>query len=123
MDYPGLRHLHVTFAALSLLMFAGRGIQLLRARRVPRLLRWLPHVNDSLLLLAAIGLMLWSGQYPFQQNWLTAKVCALLVYILFGRQALRPGLSVQRRLLWLLAALGSIAYIFAVAVTRRVLPF
>lgn len=123
MDYLGLRHLHVTFAVLSLLMFATRGMLLLCARPVPRVLRWLPHLNDTLLLLAAITLAVWSGQYPLQQNWLTAKVCALIVYILLGHRALRAGLSGRQRLAWLLAALLSIAYIFAVALTRRVLPF
>ena len=78
---------------------------------------------DMLLLAAAITLAVWSGQYPFQQNWLTAKVVALVVYILLGKQALRPGLSWQKRLPWFGAALLTIAYIFAVALTRSPLPF
>lgn len=95
---------------------------LLAARGIPRPLRWLPHVNDTALLAAAIALAVWSGQYPLQQPWLTAKVCALLAYIMLGRQALRPGLSVAQRLPWVLAALASVAYIVAVAVSKRVIP-
>lgn len=123
MDYLVLRQVHVALAVASLLMFAGRGVLLLRARPVPAPLRWLPHLNDTLLLAAAITLAVWSGQYPFQQGWLTAKVCALLAYILFGKQALRRDISAARRLPWLIAALASITYIFAVALTRSPWPF
>ena len=38
----------------------------------------LPHVNDTLLLLAAIGLSVVQQQYPFVHGWVTAKVLGLL---------------------------------------------
>jgi uncharacterized membrane protein SirB2 len=121
-DYLVLRQIHAGFAVATLLMFFGRGALLLAGRPLPRILRWLPHLNDTLLLLAAITLAVWSGQYPFQQNWLTAKVCALMIYILLGKQALRPGLTWQKRLPWFCAALLTIAYIFMVAITRSPMP-
>ena len=122
-DYLVLRQIHAGFAVATLLMFFGRGALLLAGRPLPRVLRWLPHLNDTLLLVAAISLAVWSGQYPFQQNWLTAKVIALVVYILLGKQALRPGLAPTRRLPWLLGAMATIAYIFAVALTKESWPF
>jgi uncharacterized membrane protein SirB2 len=122
MDYLILRQIHAALALATLLMFFGRGALLLAGRPLPRILRWLPHLNDTLLLLAAITLAVWSGQYPFQQKWLTAKVCALVIYILLGKQALRPGLSWQKRLPWFCAALLTIAYIFMVAITRSPMP-
>lgn len=121
-DYLVLRQIHVALAVASLLMFAVRGFLLMSGRSIPRPLRWLPHVNDTLLLSAAIALAVWSGQYPLQQAWLTAKVCALLAYILLGKQALRRDLSRKQRLPWFLAALAAIAYIFAVALTRDPWP-
>lgn len=122
-DYLVLRQVHVALAVASLLMFVARGALLLAARPIPRPLRWLPHVNDTLLLAAAITLAVWSSQYPFQQAWLTAKLGALFVYILLGRQALRRDISSARRLSWLIAALAAIAYVFAVALTRSPLPW
>lgn len=122
MDYLVLRQIHVALAVASLLMFATRGALLFAARPIPRPLRWLPHLNDTLLLAAAVTLVVWSGQYPFQQAWLTAKLCALVVYILLGRQALRRGIPAARRLPWFIAALAAIAYVFAVALTRSPLP-
>lgn len=123
MDYLVLRQVHAGLAVASLLMFAGRGGLLLAGRSVPRLLRWLPHLNDTLLLAAAVTLAIWSGQYPLQQNWLTAKVCALIAYILLGKQALRRDISPAQRLPWFVAALAAIVYIFAVALTRNPWPF
>lgn len=123
MDYLVLRQVHVALAVASLLMFSGRGVLLLCRRPVPRVLRWLPHLNDTLLLAAAITLAVWSGQYPLQQGWLTAKVCALIAYILLGKQALRSGISHRQRLSWFVAALAAIGYIFAVALTRSPWPF
>ena len=122
-DYLVLRQVHVALALASVLMFAGRGVLLLGGRPIPRVLRWLPHLNDTLLLAAAITLAVWSGQYPFQQGWLTAKVCALVAYILLGKQAMQKGISRRQRLPWFVAALAAIAYIFAVALTRKSWPF
>lgn len=120
MDYLAIRHMHMGFAAISIALFALRGGLALAGAdwRAWRPLRWLPHLNDTALLLAAITLAWVSGQYPFQQGWLTAKVLALVVYVVLGRQALRPGLRPARRAAWFMAALGSVFYIVAVAITR-----
>lgn len=122
MTYIELRQVHVFFALVSLGLFAWRGGLLLAGRAAPRPLRWLPHLNDTALLTAAISLAVWSGQYPLQQSWLTAKVFALVAYILLGKQALRRGLSWRQRLPWFAAALVAIGYIFAVALTRNPIP-
>ena len=41
----------------------------------------MPHVNDTLLLSAAIALAVMSAQYPLVQPWLTAKVVALCLML------------------------------------------
>ena len=86
--------------------------------------RWVkvvPHVVDTLLLTTALILVFWSGQYPFVQAWLTAKVVALIVYIGLGTMALKRGRTKAARVRALLAALGVFAYIVAVALTRQVM--
>lgn len=123
MSYLALRHLHIACVILSVGLLVVRAGLLLSGQPRPRVLRWLPHVNDTVLLSAAVGLAVWSGQYPLQQSWLTAKVVALVIYILLGRQALREGLAVSQRLLWLAAALACVGYIASVAVSRNPLPF
>ena len=120
MDYATLRFLHMACAGISITLFAARGSMQLGAIdwRRWRWLRILPHVNDSVLLGAAIMLALLSHQYPVAQPWLTAKVLALCVYIGVGRVALRPDVSARRRRAAFALALASVAYIVAVALTR-----
>ena len=120
MDYSTVRALHIACAALSITLFVARGgMQLAGVNwRRWRWLRILPHVNDTVLLGAAIALALASHQYPLQQPWLTAKVLALLVYIGVGGLALRSGASPARQRLAFAVALATVAYIVAVALTR-----
>jgi uncharacterized membrane protein SirB2 len=75
-------------------------------------------VNDSLLLGAAITLALISHQYPMQQPWLTAKLVALVAYVVLGSMALRAEASALRQRLSYAAALATVAYIVGVALTR-----
>lgn len=90
--YLAFKHAHMMFAAFSGVFFLIRGVWMLQDS--PRLSqRWVkiaPHVNDTLLLACAIALMIQIGQYPFVVGWLTAKVIALVVYIVLGTVALKP---------------------------------
>ena len=84
-----------------------------------RWLRWAPHVNDTLLLAAAVGLAVMSGQYPLARSWLTAKIVGLLTYILLGMVALKPGRPRGVRIAAWLSALAVFGYVVSVAVTRN----
>ena len=123
MNYLVVKHLHITLAVTSGSFFLLRGIwMLLDSSMLQR--RWVkvvPHVVDTLLLTTALILVFWSGQYPFVQAWLTAKVVALIVYIGLGTMALKRGRTKAARVRALLAALGVFAYIVAVALTRQVM--
>ncbi|MEI7535677.1 MAG: SirB2 family protein [Comamonadaceae bacterium] len=120
MDYLFVRHLHVSCAALSITLFLVRGT--CQTAGWPwRQWRWLriaPHLVDTVLLGAAISLACWSQQFPLAQNWLSAKVVALLVYIGLGSLALRPGASRAVQCSAFLGALLTVAYIVGVALTR-----
>jgi len=88
--------------------------------------RWVkivPHVVDTLLLVSALTLVFWSGQYPFEQPWLTAKVLALIVYIVLGTIALKRGKTKFIRISAWVAALATFTYIVVVAVTKQALVF
>src|SRR5690606_9414946 len=83
--------------------------------------RWVkvvPHLVDTVLLASAIGLALWSAQYPLQRPWLTAKVMALILYIVLGSVALKRGRTRNTRVAALVAALATFGYIVGVALTR-----
>ncbi len=118
--YAAVKHLHIACVALSGTGLFLRG--LLTMANSPLLRRrWLriaPHVNDSVLLAAAIALMLLTRQYPFVDAWLTAKVLGLAAYIVLGAVALRPGRPRGVRIAAWLAALAVFAYIVSVELTK-----
>lgn len=121
MTYLALKHIHLTFVALSGALFLLRGMWMFAdsAQLQRRWVKILPHIVDTLLLASAIGLAIWSRQYPLQAPWLSAKVAALVVYIVLGSVALKYGRTKQVRTLAFVAALASFAYIVAVAVTKN----
>lgn len=121
MNYLTIKHLHITFAILSGSFFLLRGLWMLLDSPMlqRRWVRVVPHAVDTLLLASALVLVFWSGQYPFVQAWLTAKVLALIAYIVLGTIALKRGKTKGVRTFALLAALATFAYIVAVALTRQ----
>ena len=125
MSYLALKHLHVTCVVLSGLGFCLRGWWMLRESPLRQhwLTRGLPHIVDTLLLGSALTMAWLSGQYPFVNGWLTAKLCGLLAYILFGRMALKRGRTRVIRARYFGLALLAYAYIVSVALTRNPLVF
>lgn len=88
-----------------------------------KLVKILPHVIDTILLLSAIKLMVILNQYPPEQSWLTAKIIGLICYIGFGIVALKRGKTKTVRIGAFLLALASVGYILSVAITRNPIPF
>lgn len=125
MSYLAIKHLHVTFVVLSGLGFCLRGFWMLSGspRLQAKLTRRLPHVVDTGLLASALVLAWMSGQYPFVQPWLTAKVIGLLAYIVFGSMALKRGRTPRIRLGFFALAILTFAYIVGVALTRNPLIY
>ena len=89
--YIAIKHSHMLFAVISGLFFLVRGAWMLMDSGMlqKKWVKILPHINDSLLLLCAIGLSVMSHQYPIAQDWLTVKVLALIAYIVLGVIALK----------------------------------
>lgn len=120
-----LKLIHVTTAAVSYALFVVRGIWMIRdsPRLGARWVRIVPHVNDTLLLAAAIAMTVLLHQYPGTHAWLTAKVTGLLFYIGLGMVAIRHGRTRHTRIAAWIAAQAVFFYIVAVALTRSPWPF
>jgi len=120
-----LKYLHVTCAALSISGYIVRGVWMMRESNwlQKKWVRIAPHVIDTLLLGAGIGLAIRIRQYPFVHGWLTAKVLALVAYIVIGAIGLKYGRTKKIRIAAWLAAIVVFGYIVLVALTRQVLPF
>jgi|TARA_B100000315_G_scaffold260920_1_gene327375 uncharacterized membrane protein SirB2 len=79
------------------------------------LVKVLPHVIDTILLLSALTLTVLIGQYPFINGWLTAKFFALIGYIILGTIALKRGRTRRIRALAFGCAMLLFGYIVSVA--------
>ncbi len=121
MHYLTIKAVHMGCVALSLCLFASRGVWALASGRpLWRWLRIVPHVVDTLLLASGLTLAYIIGQYPFvNSGWLTAKVVGLIVYIGLGVMVFRGPFPRAGRWAILASALGVFAYIVSVAVTKR----
>ncbi|WP_334187209.1 SirB2 family protein [Noviherbaspirillum sp.] len=120
MNYLAIKQLHITCALLSGSFFLLRGIWMMTDSPLlaRRWVRTVPHMVDSVLLLSALTLAFWSGQYPFVQPWLTAKVGALICYIVLGSVALKYGKPKPVCLACLVLALAVFGFIIGTALTK-----
>ena len=119
-DYLTLKTIHVAAAALSISGFIVRGVWMLRdsPRLHSRGVRIVPHVVDTILLASAIGLLVVLGLYPWNYGWLTAKLLALVAYIVVGAIGLRYGRTKRVRAAAWVGAIVIFAYIVGVARTH-----
>ena len=124
MSYLAFKHLHLTCVGLSAALFFVRGLLMLWRPDALRAswARITPHVVDTVLLVAAIGMLVAGRINPLDAPWLLAKIGALLVYIGLGTVALKRGRTRGVRLGAWLGALAVLLYIVSVALTKQVWP-
>jgi uncharacterized membrane protein SirB2 len=119
-----LRSMHMTCAALSILGFVIRWIWMLRESPLlqKRVVKIVPHIVDTLLLLSAIGLV---GVVGFGPNaaWLSTKIAGLIVYVVLGVFALKRGRTKNSRAVFGVLAIIVFAFIASVARTHNPLGF
>lgn len=124
MTYDLLRLIHIGTVYVTFSLFLVRGLWMLldSPRLQDRWVRVVPHLNDTLLLTAAIAMLVVGGLNPLAHPWLIAKIVGLLLYIYLGTMALKRGRTKPQRAAWFVAALATIGYLIAVAVTKQVIP-
>ena len=119
--YLAVKYVHVVSVVLSLAGFFLRGILMMRDSPLlaARWVRVLPHINDTVLLIAALTLAAMSDQYPFVVDWVTAKVFGIIAYIILGALALREASTRRLRIACWLASMAVFGWIVSVALTRQ----
>src|SRR3990170_1925890 len=119
-----IKYVHMLCAASTSALFILRGLWMFsgspQLRR--RWTRIVPPTIDTVLLLTGIYMAMQIRQYPFIDAWLTAKLLAVLAYIIFGITAFR-GRSKRLRVTFWCLALVTLAYIVLVARTKDPIPF
>lgn len=123
--YLAVKYVHVISVVLSLAGFFLRGILMMRDSPLlgARWIRVVPHINDTVLLVAALSLVALSGQYPFVAGWVTAKVLGVIAYIILGALALRDASTRRMRIICWFASLAVFGWIVSVALSRQPLGF
>ncbi len=123
--YALIKQLHLATVVVTLTLFLLRGVWMLMdsPRLQARWTRIVPHINDTLLLASGIALAVLMQQYPLVHGWLTAKLFALIAYIVLGTLALKRGKTKAQRVSAWIAALLVFGYMLAVARTHDPLPF
>ncbi|MDT8409632.1 MAG: SirB2 family protein [Wenzhouxiangellaceae bacterium] len=118
-SYDLIKTLHIVLALTSGLGFALRGFIRLVLRRplAHPLVRFGPHLIDTLLLISGIWLWITLALSPIASGWFGLKLIAVVVYILLGITAFKmhhPGKAV----LTYLAALAVFISIAGLAVYK-----
>ena len=87
--YAAFKHSHMLFIVISILLFEYRFLLKVLKKPTGKVLKIVPHVNDTLLLLTGISLAFVTGFNPLDHTWLLAKIIVLFLYIGFGMLALK----------------------------------
>ena len=118
--YLLVKDIHVTTAILSFCGFCLRAWWMFTNNKLlqSKIVKITPHINDTLLLGAAIYLSVVSEMYPFVVGWLGLKVLLLVGYIVAGTVALKSGKTQKIGVNAFLVAVACITGIFYLALAR-----
>ncbi|MCF7530038.1 SirB2 family protein [Neisseria lisongii] len=91
MQYLIVKHSHMFFVAVSILLFNIRFFLLQRRpeQSLAGIWKALPHLNDTMLLFTGLWLMKITHFTPFNAPWLAGKIILLLAYIALGMKMMR----------------------------------
>ena len=122
MNYFVIKHIHMTAAGLSLLLFVIRAWWSVRESRAlqNRWVKTLPHVIDTVLLVAGVVLAAMIGP---NQPWILAKIVLLLAYIGVGTVAIKRGKTPQQRGIAAVVAVAIFLYIVGIAIAHNPLSW
>jgi len=118
MIYLYMKHLHVTAAVVSIVLFIIRSYWSVKGSPLLKtgFARIAPHIIDTILLLAGIYL---ASVLGWHQPWLVAKIVGLVLYIAVGTFAIKRGKTPQVRATAAIAAVVIFIYIMGVAITKQ----
>lgn len=122
--YDLLKLAHVTCVVISGSLFIYRFARMTARPTLPlsKTLKVVPHINDTILLGCALGMLYVAGINPFTTPWLFAKILALLAYIVIGAICMRSTPGSKQQTVSFVAAISVFAYILLVGLSKQVIP-
>ena len=116
-----MKHLHMTLAAISIILLTYRfALTLMNSTKLDK--KWLkisPHVVDTFLLLLGVGLAVKLAINPLDNLWLVEKIMAIVFYIFTGYYTLKLARNRAMQIIGYLGAMGWIMLVVRVAMTKQ----
>ncbi|MGL1959329.1 MAG: SirB2 family protein [Colwellia sp.] len=115
-----MKHLHMTLAVISILLFSLRFIwTLANSKQLQK--KWVkisPHIIDTFLF--SIGVYLAFVYYinPLEQLWLAEKLLAIVAYIFTGYYTLKLARNRTMQIIGYIGAMGWVMLIVRLAMTK-----
>ncbi|MEM0515436.1 SirB2 family protein [Pseudoalteromonas sp. YIC-827] len=102
MDYIAIKHTHVLFVLLSVVLFYVRAFSRLGSGKIAanKVVFISSHVIDTLLLVSAVALLIVASMNPLTMPWLWQKIILVVAYIVIGFKLLKAQ-SKGKKWLWL----------------------
>lgn len=122
--YELLKLVHILCVLISGTLFIYRYVRLSTKpeQALAKALKVVPHINDTVLLASAIGMLSLIGLNPFTTPWLLAKILALAGYVLLGTVCMRSRPGSRRQTVSFVAAISVFAYIVLVGISKQAMP-
>ena len=119
--YPQIKLIHVAavVASGSLFLMRGLSVQAGRPWAMAAPVRFSSYCIDTVLLAAAVMLLVIVPAAAFANGWLAAKLALLVVYVGLGTVALKRGRTRRTRLTCFVAALAVYGSMLAIAWTHH----
>lgn len=119
------KHLHLTLAAISILLFTLRFIwTLIDSNQLTK--KWVkitPHIVDTLLLALGVAMAVKLAINPLEQLWLGEKILAIIAYIFTGYYTLKLARNRTMQIIGYLGAIGWIMLVVRIAMTKQTVLF
>jgi len=116
-----MKHLHMTLAAISIILFTYRfALTLLSSPQLDK--KWLkisPHIIDTFLLLLGVGLAVKLAINPLEYLWLAEKILAIIFYIFTGYYTLKLARNRAMQIIGYLGAMGWVMLAVRVAMSKQ----
>ncbi|MBA6337859.1 SirB2 family protein [Colwellia sp. BRX8-7] len=116
-----MKHLHMTLAAISIILFTYRfALTLMNSAQLDK--KWLkisPHIVDTFLLLLGVGLAVKLAINPIEYLWLGEKILAIIFYIFTGYYTLKLARNRMMQVIGYLVAMGWIMLVVRIATTKQ----
>ncbi|MEE4245620.1 MAG: SirB2 family protein [Kangiellaceae bacterium] len=118
MEYYGLiKHIHVAVVSLAFVTLLVRGFWLITqsAMMQVKLVKILPHVLDTLLIISTVLLVIETKMYPFVVDFVTIKLFLFVAYIVVRVIAFKKAKTKQKQMVFLALSIAILLAMFAVA--------